>query len=112
MTVFLYGLKVCSTCRTALKKLKEMGIEVSFIDVRNEGIERDKLIKYIEELGDVLLNRRSTTWRGLSDEQRKENLLDLLLRHPSLMKRPLIDANGRLSLGWNDNVIKGLRDHQ
>ena len=57
---------------------------------------------------DTLLNTRSTTWRGLSDEERARPPLELVAEHPSLMKRPLIEAEGRFFLGWNADVKSAL----
>ena len=98
--MILYGLKQCDTCRKALKELKN----VTFVDVRAEGVPAAILERAHAEFGENLLNRRSTTWRNLSDEARLEPALTLLKAHPTLMKRPLIEDNGRLTLGWNDDV--------
>ena len=93
----LYGLKTCDTCRKALKSLD--GVE--FVDVRKAGVPDPLMAAAFAEFGDRLLNKQSTTWRGLSDSERARPILDLLAEHPTLMKRPLIDAQGRLYLGWD-----------
>ncbi|MEY8831514.1 ArsC/Spx/MgsR family protein [Sedimentitalea sp. XS_ASV28] len=100
----LYGLKNCDTCRKALKSLKE----VRFVDVRGEGVPPDVLERAEAQFGDALLNTRSTTWRGLSETERARPRLDLLVDHPALMKRPLIENNGQLTLGWNADVQAAL----
>ncbi|MEX0285622.1 MAG: ArsC/Spx/MgsR family protein [Paracoccaceae bacterium] len=92
----LYGLKTCDTCRKALKSLPD----VEFVDVRAEGVPSDVMVRALAELGDALLNTRSTTWRGLCDSERARTPKDLLADHPTLMKRPLIEADGQLLLGW------------
>jgi len=55
-----------------------------------------------------LLNTRSTTWRGLDEAERAKDPLSLLAAHPTLMKRPLIDRNGELFLGWTKDVQAAL----
>jgi arsenate reductase len=55
-----------------------------------------------------LLNTRSTTWRGLDESERARPELDLLQDHPTLMKRPLIETNGALHLGWTKEVQAAL----
>ncbi len=104
MKVTIYGLKSCDTCKKALKTLQEAGHDISYIDVRSDGIGADKLAKFHCEFGQALINTRSTTWRGLSADDRTRPALQLLLEHPTLMKRPVIDADGVLSLGWGKDV--------
>lgn len=92
----LYGLKTCDTCRKALKALPE----ASLVDVRAEGVPEDVLTAALEQFGAALVNTRSTTWRGLDDEARAGEPLELLKAHPSLMKRPLIVSGTDMYLGW------------
>lgn len=92
----IYGLKNCDTCRKARKALPE----AEFIDVRDQGIAGDVLAAAQAEFGAALLNTRSTTWRGLSDEERSQDPLALMAEHPALMKRPLIQVGDQMFLGW------------
>lgn len=92
----LYGLKTCDTCRKALKALPE----ATLVDVRAEGVPEDVLAAALEQFGAALVNTRSTTWRGLDDEARSGEPLELLKAHPSLMKRPLIVSGTDMYLGW------------
>lgn len=98
--MILYGLKTCDTCRKALKSLPE----AKFVDVRADGVPEDVLNSAHAALGDALLNTRSTTWRGLDEAARTRPVLDLLAEHPTLMKRPLINVDGRFYLGWGKDV--------
>lgn len=100
----LYGLKNCDTCRKALKTLEN----VEFVDVRADGVPADMLSRAFDEFGDALVNTRSTTWRGLDADERQKPALELLATHPTLMKRPLIEANGNLYLGWTKDVQAAL----
>ncbi|MGR3503859.1 ArsC/Spx/MgsR family protein [Pseudaestuariivita sp.] len=93
----LYGLKTCDTCRKALKALPG----AQLVDVRAEGVPEAVLEAALAEFGDALVNTRSTTWRGLSEEERAAAPMELLKTHPTLMKRPLIDDGGTLHLGWS-----------
>ncbi|MYA89130.1 MAG: arsenate reductase [Boseongicola sp. SB0662_bin_57] len=97
----LYGLKNCSTCRTAAQELKGAGKDVTFVDVRESRLAPDVIDRFLQEFGDALVNRRSTTWRNLSDRQRQGSPDDLIARHPSLMKRPVIVEGEMSTLGWN-----------
>ncbi|MBY6091377.1 arsenate reductase family protein [Pseudooceanicola sp. 502str34] len=100
----LFGLKTCDTCRKALKSLEG----ATFVDVRAEGVPVEILQKAHAEFGASLLNTRSTTWRGLADDERARPPLELLADHPTLMKRPLIIDGDRLYLGWGPEVRAAL----
>ena len=100
MSQRIYGLKNCDTCRKALKALA--GFEL--VDVRTDGIDEALLKAAFAQFGDAVLNTRSTTWRGLSESERAREPLALVVAHPALMKRPLIEADGKLYLGWGKDV--------
>ena len=102
--MILYGLKTCDTCRKALKSLGD----VEFHDVRADGLPENVARAAYERFGAALLNRQSTTWRGLSEEARTGGPLTLIAAHPSLMKRPLIEAGDSLYLGWGKDVQAAL----
>lgn len=93
----IYGLKNCDTCRKAMKALPE----AELIDVRADGVPAEVLAEAQARFGDKLVNTRSTTWRGLSDEARATPPLELLAAHPALMKRPLIVDGDEMYLGWD-----------
>ena len=96
----LYGLKNCDTCRKALKELPD----VDFCDVREDGVPQHVLKSAYDTFGAAILNTRSTTWRRLNDAERAQDPLELLAAHPTLMKRPLIERDGRLYLGWTKDA--------
>ena len=106
----LYGLKTCDTTRKALKTLRTAGQEVTYIDVRSDGVPAEMLSWFLVAFGDDLLNKRSTTWRGLSDSERAEDAQALLLAHPTLMKRPVIHTDEDFYLGWGKDVQAALID--
>ncbi|MDC1211446.1 arsenate reductase [Amylibacter sp.] len=100
----IYGLKNCDKCRQASKALLSAGQDVSFIDVRSDGISLKLLENFISIFGVELVNKRSTTWRNLSMSEQKQDLIELLIRYPALMKRPIISYNDKFELGWNKEV--------
>ncbi|RKF17241.1 arsenate reductase [Roseovarius spongiae] len=100
----LYGLKTCDTCRKALKHFPN----AEFKDVRADGLPEAVLNAAHEAFGAALLNTRSATWRGLDEEERAGDPVELIARHPALMKRPLIEAQGKLYLGWTPEVQAAL----
>ncbi len=108
----VYGIKQCDTCRKALKWLSGQGIEHQFHDFRADGLQADLLQSWLDSsFSDKLVNRRSTTWRQLSDEQRQfggDALLELLLQHPTLIKRPVFVSNDIVAIGFDPKELAGL----
>lgn len=104
MTRTLFGLKNCDTCRKALKELEAEGKLADFVDIRAEADLASRLPRWIAAVGEKLVNRSSTTWRSLSEEDRARangvTLEGLLLGNPTLIKRPVIEANGDVFVGW------------
>lgn len=104
----LFGIKACDTCRKAAKILGDAGHKVEFVDVRATPLTSQQLAHFLETFGEALVNTRSTTWRGLNEDERSHTPLDLLIAHPTLMKRPVIEATDSLHLGWGKDVQAAL----
>ncbi|MFN7055800.1 ArsC/Spx/MgsR family protein [Hyphomonas sp.] len=100
----LFGLKNCDTCKKALKELEAAGKPAEFVDIRAEADLASKLPRWIAAAGDKLVNRSSTTWRNLPDEDKARangvTLEGLLLGNPTLIKRPVIETESEVLVGW------------
>lgn len=113
MTVTLYGLANCDTCKKAQNWLKRFDHDFTFIDYRANPVSPELLGQWSEQLGgfDALLNKASTTWRNLLPNKKtpgsKPEYLMLLKEYPALLKRPvLVLGNGRIVLGFKDANYK------
>jgi arsenate reductase-like glutaredoxin family protein len=103
MMMIVYGIPTCDTCRKARKALAAAGHDVTFHDLRATPLDTSTLNEFHAAFGEKLLNRASTTWRGLSEEERAAPVFDLLAAHPTLMKRPIV-RGATLTLGWDKNA--------
>tara|TARA_B110000008_G_scaffold91276_1_gene93462 strand:+ start:117 stop:443 length:327 start_codon:yes stop_codon:yes gene_type:complete len=103
----VYGIKNCDTCKKALSILTEKGFNTDLIDIRDTPLSLAQITVFANKFGSMLINKRSTTWRKLSEEERNLSIEKLLVLAPTVMKRPIID-NGNLFLGWNKEVIEAL----
>lgn len=107
MTVKVYGLGHCSTCKKAQAWLDEHGVEYEFVDYREQPLPAKSLKAYAGQLTwEKLVNRASYTWRGL-DESRKSpandaDWLALIDEHPTLIRRPLlVQPDGSATAGFS-----------
>ena len=100
MEIDVYGIKQCDTCRRALNWLDLRNVTRKFHDFRVDGVPEGLLREWLNsDFADHLINRRSTTWRQLSDKEKAEaetNPFALLVAHPTLIKRPVFVGNGQL----------------
>ena len=99
MTITIYGIKSCSTMKKAFTKLDELGVNYNFHDYKKQGIDKESVQRWVNELGiDKILNKRGTTWRKLTDEQKQaadaniDTAIDLLIENTSMIKRPIVEG--------------------
>lgn len=105
MSITLYGIPNCDTVKKARRWLEDAGMAHEFHDFRKQGLDADLLQSWIDGLGwEKLLNKAGTTFRKLPDDQKAD--LDaakakaLMLDQPAMIKRPVLDADGQLSVGF------------
>lgn len=113
MTIKLYGLKNCDSCKKALKYLTSQGADAVLIDVRDQPPTAKQLKTWCREFGrDAFVNKRSTTWRGLTEAQKTitsdAQAVTLIQASPTLMKRPVIVAGKKMLIGFNANDVDQL----
>ena len=113
--VVLYGIspKNCDTIKKARKWLDEAGIDYRFHDHRADGLEPARLDGWLNQLGwEALLNTRGTSFRALPEEAKQgldtAKARALLLEHPAMIKRPLLDRDGELTLGFKADHYQSL----
>lgn len=104
--ITLYGIKNCDTCKKARAWLQKQGIDFHYHDHRVDGLDPKQLADWADVLGwENLLNKSSTSWRNLDPTLRqtinKTSALKAMLEYPTLIKRPLIDLEGRLAVGFS-----------
>ncbi|XOV77861.1 MAG: ArsC family reductase [Aestuariibacter sp.] len=101
----IYGIKNCDTIKKAKKWLDENSQPYQFHDYRVDGIDKNWLINAVENLGwDLVLNKRGTTYRQLSDEQKQQLEspagIDLLVTNPAMIKRPILQQDDKMLIGF------------
>lgn len=113
MTITLYGISNCDTVRKARKWCEAEGIKAAYHDFRKDGLSKDHVEKWMAAIGaDKLVNKRGTTWRGLSDAEKASTgaaLVDLLVANPAIIKRPVIEHGGTITVGFTKTEQDALK---
>lgn len=98
--MIIYGIKNCDKVRAALKQCAAAGTAVSLHDFRVDGIEPQLVKQMLQDIPmDQLVNKRSTTWRQLDEQIRNDLTAATLVNHPTLIKRPVVYAEGQFRIG-------------
>lgn len=106
----VFGISNCDSCRAARKWLDSRDVPHRFHDFRQHGVDADEVSRWLSsEHAAKLLNRRSTSWRQLSAEQKSRaetDTLALLLEHPTLIKRPVFTlGEAVLAVGFSPEQL-------
>ena len=113
MAVTIFGIKNCDTMKKARAWLDGHKVDYDFHDYKSEGIDRPTLEGWVKKLGwDVLLNRAGTTFRKLPDADKEglneKKAIALMLAQPSMIKHPVLEAKGKLTVGFMPEEYKKL----
>ncbi|HZY79782.1 MAG TPA: ArsC family reductase [Cyclobacteriaceae bacterium] len=111
MTV--YGIKNCNTVKSAIDWLKKNNVEFEFHDYKKSGVTNSKLKEWSKQVGwESLVNKRGTTWRQLDEATQgkvtnEKAAIDLMIEKTSVIKRPLIEKDGKvITLGFDEAEYK------
>jgi len=99
----IYGIKNCDTVRKALKFLTSKSVSYEFIDYRDNPISKELFEIMKQEVGiDLLINKRSTSFKVLTDKQKQNINYELVNQHSTLIKRPVLIKNGNVMVGFSE----------
>ncbi|WP_226633126.1 arsenate reductase [Novosphingobium profundi] len=106
MSLEVYGIPNCDTVKKARKWLEARDIEYTFHDYKKEGADPQKLAAWVETEGvETVLNKRGTTFRKLSDEDKADidaaKAVRIMAEHTSTIKRPVVEHPKGILVGFN-----------
>ena len=110
----LYGIPNCTTVKKARTWLADHALEAVFHDFKKQGVDAAWLRDVARQTGwQALLNTRGTTWRKLSDAEKaaagdEAGAIALMLAQPSVIKRPVLEVEGRYHLGFDEDQYQAL----
>lgn len=103
----IYGIKNCDTVKKALKFLDNTNVSYEFHDFKKEPPTKKHIETWLKKIDwKILLNMRGMTWRKL-DEATKESInktiaIKLMLENSSIIKRPIIEKDDKVLVGFNE----------
>ena len=102
-SIQVYGIKNCDTVKKALVYLNDCRIDYQFVDFRQNPISQKVFNKMVESVGwELLINKRSTTYRSLSEEEKRNINYDLVSKLPTLIKRPVLIKGETIVVGFSE----------
>jgi arsenate reductase len=108
-TVTIHGIKACDTMKKARDWLDQHGVAYAFHDYKTQGVQPGVLQGWARAVGwETLLNRSGTTFRKLPDADKtgldEAKAIGLMLAQPSMIKRPVLDVDGKLIVGFKSET--------
>lgn len=107
--IHLYGIPNCDTVKKSRTWLDTQSKAYTFHDYKKEGADAAKLAEWIAAAGlDVVVNRKGTTYRALSDEDKaraadSHTAVALLVQQPSIIKRPIAEHAHGILVGFKED---------
>jgi len=113
VTVIIYGIKNCDTMKKAFAWLGARGVAYEFHDYKTAGVTSAQLTQWCRAAGwQAVLNRAGTTFRKLDDADKdaltQAKAIALMMAQPSMIKRPILEANGELEIGFKSERYAAL----
>ena len=103
-TITIYQKPTCTTCRQVYAALKASGVDVENVNYYLEPLSKSKLKELLVKLAMEprgLLRTKEAIYRKL-DLAKKElsdnDLLDLMVKHPDLIQRPIVERGSKAML--------------
>ena len=110
--VDLYVSPSCTSCRKARAGLEKHNIPFEERNIFSEPLTKKELLKILrmtENGTEEIISTRSRTFQQLRinlDDLSIDQLLDLVEKNPSLLRRPIIMDDRRLQVGYNEDEIR------
>lgn len=109
----IYGIKNCDTMKKARTWLETHKVAHAFHDYKASGVDKATLEGWAGKVGwEILLNRAGTTFRKLPDADKEgltqKKAIALMLAQPSMIKRPVLEHRGQITVGFKPDEYKTL----
>ena len=113
-TITVYEKPTCTKCREMDRFLRESGVDFSKINYYIKPLSEKKLGDLIKKMGispRELLRTSETIYRELELSKKDlsdDEIISLMVKHPDLMQRPIVERGDRAVLGRPTQNVKVL----
>ena len=113
MATTIYGIKNCDTMKKARNWLEAQNVEYVFHDYKSAGIDDAHLNAWCDAADwETVLNRAGTTFKKLDEDEKadltREKAIALMQAQPSMIKRPVLEAKGKVTVGFKAETYAAL----
>lgn len=114
MKITVYQKPTCTTCRQVHAALTEAGVDFDAVDYYTDPLTRTQLQGLIRKMGITprdLLRTKEAAYKTLKLGQREvgdAELIDLMVRNPDLIQRPIVEMGSRAILARPAERLKDI----
>jgi arsenate reductase len=104
MKITVYQKPTCTTCRQVYNALKESGVEMEAVNYYIEPLTESKLRELVKKMGikaSELFRKKEEIYKKLKLAEKEvsdEEAVKLMVKHPDLMQRPIVEKGNRAIL--------------
>ena len=112
MKITVYQKPTCTTCRQVHAALKESGVSFDAVDYYVDPIPKTKLRELLRKMGisaRQLLRTKEDIYKKLRIGERDltdDQIVDLMVEHPDLIQRPIVEKGSRAILARPADRLK------
>jgi arsenate reductase len=104
VTITVYQKPTCTTCRQVYAALRDAGVDFEAVDYYTDPIPKTKLRELLRKMGipaSALLRTKEEIYKKLrlgDKDLTDDQILDLMVKHPDLIQRPIVEKGSRAIL--------------
>jgi arsenate reductase len=112
--IVVYQKPTCTTCRQVYTALKDGGVDFDAVDYYTDPIPKTKLKDLLRKMGmnaRELLRTKEPIYRTLKIADRdlsEDEIIDLMVEHPDLIQRPIVEKGSRAILARPAERLKDI----
>ncbi len=110
--IVVYQKPTCTTCRQVYAALKESGVDFEAVDYYTDPIPKTKLKELLRKMGmraADLLRKKEPVYKTLRLDERQltdDEIVDVIVKHPDLLQRPIVEKGSRAILARPADRLK------
>ncbi len=112
MKITIYQKPTCTTCRQVFKALQESGVNFDSVNYYTDPLSKSKIKDLLKKMGipaSELLRAKEDIYKELGLAKKdlgSEEIVDLMVKHPDLIQRPIVEKGNKAILARPAERIK------